>query len=317
MLDFAVLEVTDKCNLRCKHCYGGGGNKFLSTEDKKIVLKNLKDVGCRRVTLSGGEPFLSGMDLFELAKQFKSNNIEVGVVTNGTLITMYAPEMYSVFDYIQISLDGPKTIHEKIRGLGTFDKAIKSAKYLRDSGHNVAFQITINNVNQYSFTETFNIAKNMGIKLSVERTSRIGNASKMGNIDYGNYKKILKIIVDEKLLSSDPLVNATACKMASIFPPRDIIKGCSAGKCGIAISSNLDVYPCVRLRIPVLGNLRNETLSKILKTQHCKNISNRDKLKGKCGKCKLKYICGGCRADAWIEYNDYLEEDIGCLYNFS
>ncbi len=317
MLKFAVLEVTDKCNLRCKHCYGGfTGNTFLSSKEKSIVLDNLKDVGCERVTLSGGEPFLADIDLFDFAKQFKENNIKVGVVTNGTLITNYPAAMYSVFDYIQISLDGSKKIHEMIRGVGTFDKAVESGKYLKASGHNVAFQITINHINQYSFNETFDIAKNLGIQLSVERTSRTGNASKMENIDYANYQNILKTIVDEKLLSSDPLVNATACKMASITPPQDIIRGCSAGKDGIAISSNLDVYPCVRLRIQGLGNLKNEKLSAILDGYHCRIINDRSRLKGKCGCCKMKYICGGCRADAWIEYNDYLEEDKGCLYDF-
>ncbi|MCL2431669.1 radical SAM protein [Candidatus Bathycorpusculum sp.] len=312
MIDFAVLEITDKCNLRCKHCYGEfTGSCVLTMSDIELVLNNLLSLNCKRVTLSGGEPFLV-KEIFEFAKMFKDKGMQVGVVTNGTVVSQYSKDNFDVFDYIQISVDGSKEIHEKIRGNGTFDRAIDSIKVLKEYNLNLAMQITINHLNQYCFEDVLELSKMLGVRLSVERVSHSGNAKNVGRININNYKNIIKRIVDEKLLSSDPLVNAEICERYSIVP-NDVIRGCSAGHGGIAIDCDLNVFPCVRLRIN-MGNLYKNTIQKILVSSIYKNIGNREKLTGNCGVCKYKFVCGGCRADAWSEYKDYHCQDTCCLY---
>jgi len=312
MLDFAVVEVTDQCNLRCKHCYDiFDGHHRITLEDEDMIIRNLKETKCKRVTLSGGEPLLIGENLFLFANKIKTQGIEVVMVTNGTLVEKYPPSFYRVFEHIQISLDGPEKIHEVIRGKGTYQKAIKAAEYLKAAEIKVSFQITINSMNQYSFYEVMEIAESQDVKLSVERVSHTGRAEEFEEIDYDNYKQILLSVMEKKLLTSDPLLNGFICEKYKFTPEKSMVKGCSAGRGGICISSKLNVYPCVRMRINC-GNLNEDSLSNILDHTIYSKLGDRDALKGKCGKCQYKYICGGCRADAWLTTNDFFEEDRAC-----
>jgi radical SAM protein with 4Fe4S-binding SPASM domain len=49
-------------------------------------------------------------------------------------------------------------------------------------------------------------------------------------------------------------------------------------------------------------------------SQIFRDLRDFNKLKGKCGRCEYKDVCGGCRARAYFHYGDYLEEDPGCVY---
>lgn len=313
MLDFAVVEITNQCNLKCKHCYDVfTGGRQLSEEDQTMIIENLVAEKCKRVTISGGEPLVVGENVFKFAQKIKDKGMKVVMVTNGTLVKKFPLSYYKVFDHIQISLDGPKEVHEQIRGKGTFDKTIEAMEFLKQAEVGLSFQITINSFNQYLFDETLDIATKLGVGFSVERVSHTGRAKDIEEIDYDNYKQILLKVVNNKLLTSDPLLNGVICEKFRIEPNNDVVRGCSAGRGGICISSNLDIYPCVRLR-KKCGNLQEQTLTSILENSIYSELGNREKLTGKCGQCKYKYICGGCRADAWLANGEYFSEDKGCV----
>ena len=61
-LDFMWLELTPNCNLTCVHCYASAGpvarnfSSILNTEDWKMVLEEGREVGCKKVQMTGGEP---------------------------------------------------------------------------------------------------------------------------------------------------------------------------------------------------------------------------------------------------------------------
>ena len=315
MLEFAVVEVTDQCNLKCKHCYDVfTGSHSISRQEEDLIIKNLQSVFCKRVTLSGGEPLIVGKNLFTFAQRLKEKDMKVVVVTNGTLVNSFAADLFDVFEYVQISLDGPKSIHETIRGKGTFDRAIDACKYLRQAGIDVSFQMTINKINQYYFDEVVDIANSVGALVSVERISHTGRAHEFDNIDYNNYKNILHTVIEKKMQTSDPMVNALICSKYNIVLDKHSIRGCTAGRGGIGISANLDVFPCVRMRHP-LGNLRSESMGDILKHPIYSQLGDRYALQGKCGLCKYKFVCGGCRAAAWLTTGHYTATDCACLVN--
>ena len=72
------------------------------------------------------------------------------------------------------------------------------------------------------------------------------------------------------------------------------------------------VYPCSFIKIE-LGDLRKQKLSEILIHADKKiPFTDRNKLKGKCGDCDIKYLCGGCRARAYYKHSDYCGEDPYC-----
>lgn len=300
MLEFAVVELTDKCNLRCKHCYGSfSDGKTLNDDDIDIIIHELKDNGCKRVTLSGGEPCILGERLFDIADRFKKEGFVVALVTNGTMVGIDVHK-YSCFDIIQVSIDGLKDVHESIRGKGTFLKSIDSILSLKKVVKKVFAQITINSINQYDFFKLLAFLDSLDIDLSVERVSLTGRASELDDIDFENYDKILKKVIDRRLMSSDPLLNAKICSINNIVPPDCFRNGCSAVVRGIAINTNLDVLPCVRIR-RTIGNLATKGLEQVLESRESEAFKANIRGNKLCEKCRYENVCGGCKADNMVE----------------
>ncbi|MEM0216473.1 MAG: SPASM domain-containing protein, partial [Candidatus Bathyarchaeia archaeon] len=93
----------------------------------------------------------------------------------------------------------------------------------------------------------------------------------------------------------------------------DFIGGCGAGRLYCSISPEGEVQPCVFLPIKV-GNLREEKFSEVWLNSEVFNIlRDRENLKGACGRCRYKYVCGGCRARAYAYRGDLLASDPGCI----
>jgi radical SAM protein with 4Fe4S-binding SPASM domain len=64
-----------------------------------------------------------------------------------------------------------------------------------------------------------------------------------------------------------------------------------------------------------LGDLRTQKLSDIWKSQIAiKNLRHRGRLKGKCGRCEFRFVCGGHRGRAYLATNDFMAEDPACWY---
>jgi radical SAM protein with 4Fe4S-binding SPASM domain len=96
-------------------------------------------------------------------------------------------------------------------------------------------------------------------------------------------------------------------------PLADFIGGCGAGRLYCSLSPQGDVHPCVFLPIKV-GNLKTQNFTDVwLNSELFNALRNRTNLKGTCGRCKYKYICGGCRARAKAYHNDVLAGDVGCI----
>ena len=97
----------------------------------------------------------------------------------------------------------------------------------------------------------------------------------------------------------------------------DFIGGCGAGRFYCAISPEGKVQPCVFMPL-VVGDLKTEKLEDIWKSSTVfHNLRDRKKLKGRCGQCDYKFVCGGCRARAFAYHNDYLMSDPGCIRKLS
>ncbi|MCX6671283.1 MAG: SPASM domain-containing protein, partial [Euryarchaeota archaeon] len=91
----------------------------------------------------------------------------------------------------------------------------------------------------------------------------------------------------------------------------ELFKGCLSGRWVCHISSNGDLHPC-HLLPHTLGNLTQETFEDIWFDRNnrvLRELRERRLVKGTCGKCASRDVCGGCRAQAFWKTNDYLEGD--------
>ncbi len=84
-----------------------------------------------------------------------------------------------------------------------------------------------------------------------------------------------------------------------------------------AIQPNGIITPCVFMPIPV-GDLRSEQFIDIWRdSEVMQSLRERHDLKGHCGSCDYRNVCGGCRARAYAYFNDIKAPDIGCINNMS
>ncbi len=314
-LHFAVVELTDKCNLRCKHCYGDFvGSKILNIKEATIIVNQLKEAGCWRVTLSGGEPFVLGGDLSKMVELFRSNFNKLILVTNGTLIKKEYYTFLKNIDLVQVSLDGPSEIHDFIRGKGVFNKAINSIKWLKKNNINTVIMFTANKININSFLPTIKIADNLGVKMFFERYTPKNKNDEL-SITNKEFFKISKVALLYNIESSDPIYNLykNISKNNDKFLLSPMFSGCSAGISGIAITADLDVLPCVRIRKSI-GNLHLESLLNIwYNNSVLRMLRDLSLYGGKCGPCGYLKKCRGCRAEAIVKYNDILKDDDLCF----
>jgi len=93
-----------------------------------------------------------------------------------------------------------------------------------------------------------------------------------------------------------------------------VFHGCAAGRGFVYVKANGDVWPCPFVEINA-GNIRNLSFSEIYRNAPVfQNLRNREKLlKGLCGECNYKTVCGGCRGRALAYSGDYLAEDPRCF----
>lgn len=127
---FAHLEVTYKCNLFCGFCGFREGlarekANELSTNEWVRIMDELKGMGVIYTTLVGAEPLIR-KDIFEIITHIKKRGMRCLLLTNGILIDAEKAKrlVESGLDKITVSIDGPKEIHDKIRGVsGVYDKA--------------------------------------------------------------------------------------------------------------------------------------------------------------------------------------------------
>ncbi|NPV28118.1 MAG: radical SAM protein [Firmicutes bacterium] len=308
-LHLVTLEITGRCNLSCSHCYRGSELPE-DFSDFNLLLGYLAKVKPHFITVSGGEPLVLE-NIFELAKELKKVCRKLLLTTNGTLVREFPREYFKIFDEVQISLDGDESTHDKIRGRGVFEKAVSAACYLKEIVP-VSFLCTVNADNHHKLDAFVQIAKENGAVAKIARMCGFGKNNLAPLTDPSIWKDVLLKAFHAGLPNDDPLNFWFNEKKKKSVKPNKIAGGCTAGIAGVAISPEMDVYPCVKLRIPA-GNLKNQSLREIwLNSPLFITLRNWHNLKGKCSGCEYISICRGCRADAWARSKDYLAADPLC-----
>jgi len=149
-LRYLEVQITDRCNLRCRHCYIGDGlYQDLSVEHIQKLLKEFEEIQGLRLLLSGGEPLLHP-NFWEINDILRDQAFRSVLLSNGTLITRDVSRRVRVHE-VQISLDGMKEGHESIRGKGNFEKTLTAIDNLQDAGVTVSVATMIHRRNLEEF----------------------------------------------------------------------------------------------------------------------------------------------------------------------
>ena len=165
--------INNSCNLKCVHCYVGYEEKQndLSIDEWIETFDELIGMGALTFGNVGKEPLLEVdktlalLDYFARKRQ-ENSNLRFGLVTNGTLLTEeIIKELERIMpDYVDVSVDGIKETHERIRGKNTFDKTYNNLRSLPKSlAEKVFISYTLMNTNKDVFPELINEFENTNI----------------------------------------------------------------------------------------------------------------------------------------------------------
>ena len=183
-----VFFITNKCNARCKHCfYWKELNKAeyeLNIDQIKKIANSLKD--SYSIVITGGEPFLR-KDIYEICKAFDKKIKTLRLATNGFMTDTVYDTINKIIKNcefknidIQISIDGPKELHDSIRCVkGSFNNAIKTIKKLKTlakNNLNIEIVVAINKKNHNKIEELVKSVINLKIPMNfiITRSSNYG-----------------------------------------------------------------------------------------------------------------------------------------------
>jgi radical SAM protein with 4Fe4S-binding SPASM domain len=132
-LRYLLVHITDRCMLRCKHCFiGTQTGTDLSLADVLQLADEFAALQGLRLIVSGGEPMMH-RHFWRLNDRLPAYPYRSILLTNGTLLDKEAARALR-FHEVQVSLDGPQDAHDLLRGAGSFRRAIAALRNLAEAG---------------------------------------------------------------------------------------------------------------------------------------------------------------------------------------
>ena len=309
-LNFAWLELTNACNLQCIHCYEGVEHHALDNDltllDWKSILKQLRGVGCKKIQFTGGEPCLfSGFEeLLEYASSLGFE--EICVFTNASLLT---DRLIDTFQRLKISVRFSlyghcASIHDAITNqIGSFDKSISNVKKMVSQGTDLFPSVIIMKENQEYIKEIKEFIESLNLKyegFDVIRQTNCGGQSDhlptIPEILYSKHKLFAHFNTSKERF--DKAIHQNTCWYGKL-----------------AIDSLGNVFPCVFHRTLSYGNLLNQSIEDVLKSENLRLgwLTDFSKI-NVCKDCEFRFACKDCRALGALS-GDFFGKNPRCLYN--
>ncbi len=257
-----VLNTTFRCNLSCGYCYGQyfkQKKEDFTTQELQKLIDQLAELGTCSITLGGGEPLIRD-DIGVIIESVKSNGMECGFNTNGTLIPRRIKELQKA-DMICVSIDGPREMNDLNRGAGSYDKIINGIDVAIDNGITVHTSSVITRHNIEAIDWIIDMAVKRGIKaefnfLFHQSAKRVDSDNYMAESDALRQaaERIANLCADGAPIVFSESVYRLVAKWPDLRqrlilghqPDFDYIP-CSAGRFMMFIDADGLVYPCVQL----------------------------------------------------------------------
>jgi radical SAM protein with 4Fe4S-binding SPASM domain len=330
-------EVTGACNLKCIHCHAvsdQAGKDELSTDEAKKLIDGMASISeFRTLIYTGGEPLMRP-DIFELLRHSQKAGLANILATNGTLID---EEMaFKLKDHgvvcNAISMDAANPdVHDMVRNKpGCFDLTLRAIEATKKAGILLQINTTAMEYNIPHLPELIDFAdaSGAGIMLMYQLVA-VGRGEK---IEKATLKKsanrYLSEMIADKQQNAKTIIEPVACPQYwpyllekkgikdgfKLQLAGKVFHGCAAGRGFVYIKANGNVWPCPFVEINA-GNVRDKSFERIYRDAPVfQNLRQREKLlKGLCGECNYKTVCGGCRGRALAYSGDYLAEDPRCF----
>ncbi|MGB2798860.1 MAG: radical SAM protein [Dehalococcoidia bacterium] len=331
-------SITEECDLHCKFCFADSTKPWedeLTTQEIYALLDNIAEAGTQAIVFGGGEPTLREdlVEVMHYAARYK--NMFVALNTHGQwLDRKYVTRLVNAgISQVKVSVDGLKESHDWNRGEGTFDKCIQALKNCVDAGiKSVIWIATISQMNYDEIPQMVKMAMDLGVDICMVQLFPGGRWKGKADLmltreqvrDWQRYMVEQQNIYgwtriqfeDRYQICEDCSALKVAADPYRIGDFTDTPAGCISGiwQYIINASGKVVIGDIVTPELEI-GDLRQEKLSKIWRTSELANLlRDRDKLKGRCGRCELRFVCGGCRRMAYSLTGDIMAPDPQCWY---
>lgn len=348
---FAVWNLTNRCNLACKHCYQDSRHEALpdelSLEEKLDLVDQMGAAHMPMLAFSGGEPTVS-RDLLPALARARKYGMHTTLATHGATMT---PELAgrlagAGLRYVEISLDSvDPSRHDAFRGVeGMWRRSVSGARaVVATEGLRLGIAMCVHQGNFHEVRDMIRFAEDLGAGCFAHfNFIPVGRGLKMisGDITPHQREELLGIL-NEKMQEGGIGVISTAPQLGRVclagagadgaritcshagsgsgVKARVVAKylgGCGAGRTYVCVEPNGDVTPCVYLPHRVMGNVRDATFIEIFRNNAFREILNdRTRRLHHCEVCAFRNYCGGCRARADAYFGQLHAGDPGCVFN--
>lgn len=316
-----ICYLTNKCNLRCRHCYMRAGRKLpaeLSTDQwLRVVDQFASNRMGRFITLTGGEALLHP-DFRKILDRASSRGLKVQLFTNGLLINERNVDfILDRVHEIQLSLDGPTSeINDRVRGKGTFERIVKSlsliAKHLQGRSVRLCVGMTplmesIDYLERHAadfFRRLFDL---YGQKFIVRIATDVFEGRCVHDLTIEEKQRFRRTVTRIYDQMYEPGFFSKLSTL--VYKPNRLKRNC--GYCsGIKVLPDGSCYPCDLAAYDQVGNVRERSLQTLSRRLRSLYEATCVENSPECSGCDLKYFCGGgCRivnhrrnADSLVPY---------------
>ena len=344
-----IWETTQACDLACVHCRACAqplrSALELNTEEAQQLIDEVKVLGAPVFVLTGGDP-LKRPDTFELVEYASSHGVRISLTPSATpLLTHEAIRKLKCCGLarLAVSLDGPNAgVHDTFRRMpGSYDWTLSAARWAREISLAVQINTTITRHNLEYLDSVITLVEQLDIVLwSVFFLVPIGRGSAIDLISAEEFEQVFEKLYETSGRVSFDIKSTEAQhyrrfvlqrrteerrkgNVDSTHPLPDMgtpdgigraTRGINDGKGFVFISHLGEVFPSGFLPVSA-GNIRKQSLAELYRHSPL-FISLRDStnLKGKCGVCEFREVCGGSRARAYALTGDLFGEETCCIW---
>jgi radical SAM protein len=342
-----IWEVTQACDLSCLHCRAcaqpSRSPLELNTTEARRLIDEIAEMHVPVFVLTGGDP-LKRPDIFDLVEYAASRGVRTSLTPSATpLLTrdVIADLQRRGLARLAISLDGPTAaIHDAFRRVpGSYDWTLNAVRWARQSGLPAQINTTVTGHNLQHLDAMIELLEGLDIVLwSVFFLVPTGRGSTIDLISAEEFEQVFeklyktsrRVRFDIKSTEAQHyrrflLQRRTEEKRRGGSPPPILgmgtpdgigrsPRGINDGK-GFAFISHLgEVFPSGFLPVSA-GNVRKQSLRDLY--QHSPMFAalrDSDNLRGKCGRCEFREVCGGSRARAYAITGDAFAEEPCCAW---
>lgn len=302
------IELTQRCNLRCIHCYlgnSGDHKKELTTDEWRAIIDQITEAGCLDLLITGGEPLLRP-DFIDLYRYAKEKGLLVTVFTNGTLVTEPILELFADLPpySIEITIYGASpAIYEKITGIpDSFNRCIENIRAIKKRNLNLKLKSVLLKTNQHELDEMRAISRqyNVDFRLDPAIFPRVNGDSAPIALRVPPAEAVSIEFDDPKRLQDWQEFFGRMRRL----PGEEHLFTCGAGLTAFHIDSTGNLSPCLMVREPAYDVLKgsftggwNEVISSIRAIKVGANYQ--------CSDCEKRFLCGLCPGFSHLEQGSF------------